>query len=180
MLPPGSFNRAALFLFLVSLCGCSLPVSGPSIQITEMPPADMGGVIKIDHIKGRVTGAQSNQVVVLYARSGAWYVQPWADKPFTTIAADSTWSNETHLGTEYAALLVDAEYKPTPRSDVLPSAGGQIVAVATVKGEGSVDPSPRKLSFSGYEWQVRQAPRALIWNASVSSASPARSTGVPG
>src|ERR1051325_2441295 len=94
---------AAILLLALILCGCARSLnSGPSIQITQIPPADQGGVIKLDVIKGRVTGAQSNQVIVLYARSGAWYVQPWADKPFTTIAADSTWSNETHLGTEYA------------------------------------------------------------------------------
>jgi hypothetical protein len=29
----------------------------------------------------------------------------------TAIQADSTWRSSTHLGTEYAALLVDAEYR---------------------------------------------------------------------
>jgi signal transduction histidine kinase len=131
---PGPTKRAALLLLLVALCGCSVPGNGPSIEITERPPADMGGVIKLDRIKGRVTGAQSNHVVVLYAHSGAWYVQPWADKPFTTIAADATWSNETHLGTEYAALLVERDYEPAPLTINLPNVGNGVIAIAVVEG----------------------------------------------
>jgi signal transduction histidine kinase len=134
MLPTGPTKHAALLLLLVALCGCSISRNGPSIEITEMPPADIGGVIKIDHIKGRVTGAQSDQVVVLYARSGAWYVQPWADKPFTPIAADSTWSSETHLGTEYAALLVERDYEPAPLTINLPNVGNGVIAIAVVEG----------------------------------------------
>lgn len=124
-----------VLLVVLLFGGCALKSNGPSIEITEMPPADMGGVIKLDHIKGRVTGAQSNQVVVLYARSaGAWYVQPWADKPFTTITGDSTWSNETHLGTEYAALLVERDYEPAPLTINLPNLGNGIIAIAVVEG----------------------------------------------
>ncbi|MGH9846572.1 MAG: sensor histidine kinase, partial [Blastocatellia bacterium] len=75
------------------------------------------------------------QHVVLYARSGAWYVQPFTDQPFTKIQPDSTWKNSTHLGTEYAALLVEPGYHPEARLDVLPTRGGGVVAVAAVKGE---------------------------------------------
>jgi signal transduction histidine kinase len=122
-------------LLLALLCGCSVSSgSGPSIQITDIPPADQGGVTKLDVIKGRVTGAQSGPVVVLYARSGAWYVQPWADQTFTTIASDSTWSNQTHLGTEYAALLVEPDYKPAPVTIDLPNVGNGVIAIAVVDG----------------------------------------------
>ena len=147
-----------LACLLAAACGSGQPPVAPSIRFTLVPGASVGGPQRLEPIAGQVTGARPGQKVVIYARSGGWWVQPLANEPFTDIGADGAWRNSTHLGTEYAALLVDAEYKPTPRADVLPSAGGQIVAVATVKGEGSVDPSPRKLSFSGYEWQVRQAP----------------------
>lgn len=125
----------AILLFALTLGGCSQnAATGPSIEITEIPPADQGGVIKLGVIKGRVTGAQSGQVIVLYARSGAWYVQPWADQPFTKIANDATWSNETHLGTEYAALLVDRNYQPVPLTINLPDVGNGVSAVAVVEG----------------------------------------------
>ena len=126
---------AAILLLVVALCGCSQsPRNGPSIQITDIPPADQGGVIKLDVIKGRVTGAQTGQVVVLYARSGAWYVQPWADQPFTNIASDATWSNQTHLGTEYAALLVERDYQPARVTIDLPNAGNGVIGIVIVDG----------------------------------------------
>lgn len=132
---PGPTRHAVVLLLLLALCGCSITSgSGPSIQITERPPADQGGVIKVDRIKGRVTSAQSDQVVVLYAHSGAWYVQPWADKPFTKIESDSTWTSETHLGTEYAALLVERDYEPAPLTIALPPVGNGVIAIAVVDG----------------------------------------------
>jgi len=80
-----------VLLFTLALCACAARTnSGPSIEITQIPPEDQGGVLKIDRIAGRVKGARSDQKVVLYARSGAWYVQPWADQPFTKIDNDST------------------------------------------------------------------------------------------
>jgi signal transduction histidine kinase len=126
---------AALLLFAMLLYGCARSAgSGPSIQVTEIPPADQGGVLKLDVIKGNVSGARNGQVVVLYAHSGAWYVQPWADHPFTNIGSDSTWSNETHLGTEYAALLVEQDYKPVPVTIDLPNVGNGVLAVTIVEG----------------------------------------------
>ena len=62
-----------------------------------------------------------------------------ANEPFTAIQPDRTWRNSTHLGTEYAALLVGRTIEPPARTDALPSPGGSVVAVATAKGEGAVD-----------------------------------------
>jgi signal transduction histidine kinase len=132
MRPP---TKCAAILLLALLCGCAPSSgSGPSIQITKIPPEDQGGVLKIDQIAGRVTGARSDQKIVLYARSGAWYVQPWADQPFTKINNDSTWSNETHLGTEYAALLVEQDYAPISVTIDLPAAGNGVIASTVVYG----------------------------------------------
>jgi len=61
-------------------------------------------------------------------------VQPYVDQPFTSIKPDSTWSNATHPGTEYAALLVEPGYQPPSVTDVLPTRGGAVVAVAVTKG----------------------------------------------
>jgi hypothetical protein len=86
-------------------------------------------------IKGRVSGARAGQQIVLFARSGAWYVQPFIDQSFTKIQPDSTWSSSTHLGTEYAALLVEPGYRPPVTTDVLPSIGGGVIAVTIAPGE---------------------------------------------
>jgi hypothetical protein len=110
----------------------------------------------MDNIAGRVVGSRAGQQIVIYARSGPWWVQPWPEKPFIPIRADSTWSTPTHLGFEYAALLVEAGYRPPPTLDVAPTQGGSVVAVSIVKGTGSVELAPTKpLQFSGYDWKVR-------------------------
>ncbi len=107
----------------------------PTIEFGKIPLLDEGGMAKIAVIEGRVTGARPGQQIVLYARSGAWYVQPFTDQPFTKIQPDSTWKNTTHLGTEYAALLVKPGYLPPSSVDVLPDKSASIVAVATAQGE---------------------------------------------
>jgi len=118
-----------------------------------VPQADEGARAKHDIIEGRVTGARPGQQIVLYARSGAWWVQPLVTRPFTRIQTDSKWTNATHLGTEYAALLVEPNYRPAATTDALPQPGGAIAAVARAKGASS--PPSASLRFSGYEWRIR-------------------------
>ena len=120
---------------LLSGCSTQHNGAGPYIEFTKVPLADGGGAEKLDVIEGRVGGAHPEQQIVLFARSGAWYVQPFADQPFTQIQADSKWRSPTHLGTEYAALLVEPGYKPPSVIDALPTEGGGVMAVAVVKGE---------------------------------------------
>ena len=144
------------------MCGCRSPKGAltPSIEVIKVPPADIGGPDKRDIIEGLATGVQPDQQIVLYARSEElWWVQPFSNRPFTKIQGDSRWKSETHLGTEYAALLVDQGYNPPLTAEVLPTVGNGVVAVAVVKGQGPALPSiPTKtLHFSGYEWTVRSA-----------------------
>ena len=90
-----------------------------------------------------------------------WWIQPLTVQPFTAIESDTTWKNAIHLGVEYAALLVEAGYRPANTTDELPAAGGGVLAVATVKGTGAftlASRAPRHLTFSGYDWEVRQIP----------------------
>jgi signal transduction histidine kinase len=103
--------------------------------MTRVPLADEGGPEKLDVIEGRVIGAHTGLQVVLFARSGAWYVQPLADHPFTQIQSDSKWRSATHLGTEYAALLVEPGYQPPATTDALPGKGGGVTAVVVVRGQ---------------------------------------------
>ena len=140
------------------LCGCKARRGNPApaIEFTKIPPAAQGGRERVDTIAGRVTGVRTGQRIVVYARSGPWWVQPWPDNPLIPIQADSTWSTPTHLGFEYAALLVEPRYQPPPTMDVAPSQGGAVVAVAIVKGVGDPQFAPtRPLHFSGYDWEVR-------------------------
>src|SRR6202453_1282373 len=147
-----------LVLLVTLLGGCHRQNSpgAPVIEFTRIPPAAQGGRERTDVISGRVDGAGPGQRIVVYARSGPCWVQPWPDKPFVPIQPDHTWSTPTHLGFEYAALLVDPGYEPPPTTDVTPTAGGAVVMVQTVKGVGAVQLAPTKLlSFSGYDWNVR-------------------------
>ncbi len=128
----------------------------PEVAFTNIPPAAQGGRERVAVIAGRVSGARPDQQIVVYARSGPWWVQPWPDKPFIPIKTDGTWSTPTHLGFEYAALLVDPGYHPPPTMDTAPVAGGSIVAVQMVKGIGDIQVAPTKpLKFSGYDWNIR-------------------------
>jgi hypothetical protein len=138
--------------------GChSQPANtGPAIEFTKIPPASQGGRERVDSIAGRVHGARPGQAIVVYARSGPWWVQPWPDQALIRIQSDSTWSTSTHLGYEYAAMLVDAGYQPPPTMDVAPTQGGMVAALKIVKGAGAPQLAPtRPLRFSGYEWRVR-------------------------
>jgi hypothetical protein len=155
----GHTRTTNLVLFLAILlggCHSQKPPGVPTIAFTKIPPAAQGGRERVDTITGRVIGAHPGQQIVVYARSGPWWVQPWPDKPFIPIQADDTWGTSTHLGFEYAAMLVEPGYQPPPTMDVAPSQGGSVVAVTIVKGIGSLQLAPVKpLHFSGYDWEVR-------------------------
>src|SRR5262249_39339163 len=151
-------KKAFLVVICILLGGCRTSGAnvGPSIEFSRVPQADERGRDKHDIIEGHVTGARPGQQIVLYARSGKWWIQPLVDQPFTKIQPNTKWVNATHLGTEYAALLVEPGYRPPTMMDAVPTPGGGVAAVAIVKGQSS---SPSTfLQFSGYEWRVRSAP----------------------
>jgi hypothetical protein len=148
-----------LLLALASACDTEDRGVRPSIQITTVPEAAAGGSDRRARIAGHVTGASAGHRVVLYAKSKVWWVQPLTAEPFTKIEANSTWGNSIHLGTEYAALLVDEGFTPADTSVSLPPVGGRVLAIATMKGAGDYsEDGPKTLTFSGYEWEVRQIP----------------------
>jgi signal transduction histidine kinase len=128
---------ATLVVSALSLGGCRASDGGrPSIEITRVPKAAPGGPDSaLVSIEGRVAGAGPGSRIVLFARSGAWWVQPYENDPFTSIQPDSGWSNQTHPGTEYAALLVDPRYHPPARADELPNEGNGVLAIARVEGK---------------------------------------------
>lgn len=147
-----------VFLSAVALVACRSEKSeeAPSIAFTKIPPAAQGGRERVDTISGRVSGARPGQRIVVYAKSGPWWVQPWPEQSLIAINTDSTWSTQTHLGYEYAALLVNADYHPAPTIDVAPTRSGSVVALKIVNGVGSLPDLPTvPLRFSGYDWNVR-------------------------
>src|SRR5262245_10340185 len=100
-----------LLIGVASGCVPKSPVA-PAISISTVPVASIGGADRMVRIAGRVTGAMPGQIIILYARSGPWFVQPYRSLPYTDIGVYGGWDTLTHLGTEYAALLVDAGYVP--------------------------------------------------------------------
>ena len=113
---------------------------------------------KLDIIQGRVSGAHAGQQIVLYAKAGAWWLQPLSSLPFTKVQPDSSWINSTHLGSAYAVLLVEPGYHPRAMMSALPEPGGDVAAVASVEGATTGPTTSPPLYFSGYEWRVRNAP----------------------
>src|SRR5215813_4936193 len=137
----GSRSRICRLSILIVVCallvGCRSSGAnvGPSIEFSRIPQADEAGRDKHDIIEGLVTGARAGQQIVLYSRSGTWWLQPLLSQPFTKIQSNGKWTNATHLGTEYAALLVEPNYRPPATTDTLPTPGGTVAAVAIVKGQ---------------------------------------------
>src|SRR5260370_18149665 len=162
-----ALSRCFLLLFVSSLLldGCQRGTSEPSVAFTKIPVSAVGGLDNMDTIEGRVIGVRPEQRIVLYAKSGGrWWIQPFARDPlFTEIQRDSKWRNVTHLGEEYAALLVDPSYSPPQTTEFLPATGGGAPAVGVLKVR-TADPSlpPKMLHFSGYDWLVRDLLRYRV------------------
>jgi hypothetical protein len=153
-------QRVLLLLFCALLGGCHSQEAKnqPVMEFSKIPPAAQGGRERVDTIAGRVTGARAGEQIVIYAKSGPWWVQPWPDQAFIPIHADSTWSTTTHLGYQYAALLVEPGYHPPPTIDEAPTQGGAVTLVRIVEGVGTLPPHPTvDLRFSGYDWKIQTA-----------------------
>jgi hypothetical protein len=158
---PGRLGTSLILIFLGlgfagHGCHSQKNSASPSIEFTHIPPAAQGGRERVDTISGRVKNARPKQQIVIYAHAGSWWVQPWPDHAFIPIKADATWTTETHLGFDYAALLVEPDYIPPPVMDTTPTQGGSVALVTIVKGAGTPQLSPTgSLKFSGYDWRVR-------------------------
>jgi hypothetical protein len=149
---------AAVACLSLGNCRTSRHPEEPSIEFSRVPPAGEGRDDILETIQGRVTGARPGQRIVLFSRSGKWWIQPFDSQPFTAIQPDSTWKSSTHPGSAYAALLVDSRYRPSPTLSALPQKGGAVLAAATVQG-GPHRPL-ETLQFSGYRWEIRETPSA--------------------
>src|ERR1700733_811770 len=101
---PLTVSRFAVFSLIVlalALSGCqgrdkSAARAQPVIKFTKVPIAGPDDPAKTSEISGRVIDAEPGLRVVLYSKGvAAWWVQPFANQPFTQIRSDSTWVSWT-------------------------------------------------------------------------------------
>jgi hypothetical protein len=159
-----------LVYFVLTGCHSSSRTFAPTVAFSRVPAAYQESPYKTDvfeHdyktdiIEGRATGARPGQRIVLYAKTdGRWGVCRQSGQPFTNIETDGRWKASVHLGTQYAALLVNPTYNPPEQTESLPTVGSGVVVLAVVDGEGPAPilPSPKILNFSGYEWTTSTGP----------------------
>jgi hypothetical protein len=154
-LNPNNWVPLCLISFLL-VSGCNRAAKGPVVEFTRVPPGGEGGPDRLDDIEGVVRDAPPGERIVVYAKAGTvWWIQPLATHPFTSIASGDSWKTSTHLGSEYAALLVDPGYEPPLTLKALPPTGNGVSAVVskTVGAEPAI--ATQTVKFSGYEWYVR-------------------------
>lgn len=141
---PGKLSILCLIVFLALLVACQGNASTgadnsteknttkPEIQITEVPPKG-AGPDKVERIAGTVGGVNIKESkVIVFAHTDTWYVQPYIEGSDTEIKDSNTWHTDTHLGSQYAALLVKNSYKPPTTTGRLPEVGGPILALVVV------------------------------------------------
>jgi hypothetical protein len=156
----GSAVILCLIVLLLGSFGCgrnAKQMVEPKISFTQVPQWNPGDRNLQDVMEGTVSGEQPNQRMVVYSKAGAmWWLQPLLTSPFVAILPDHAWRSETHLGTDYAVLLVDSSYQPAAVLDQLPNRGSGIAAVAVAHGPEKS--SSYFVDFSGYTWRVRWKP----------------------
>lgn len=106
--------------------------SAASIRITVVPKVGPGADF-FGEIAGTVKNAPAGSRVVLFSLGDMFYVQPYANAPFTKIGADGKWSATIHGGHEFVALLVKPGYEPPATTGEMPKVGGKILAAARAK-----------------------------------------------
>lgn len=119
-------------IFVVVLICLSISIAHSSdvtVEFTEVPKAGAGSGSQ-GNIAGVVKGISNpeNYKIVLYAHTDWWYVQPLTSDPYTNINSAGIWSNWTHLGYRYSALVVRKSFRPAAKIMTLPHVGGDVIA----------------------------------------------------
>lgn len=151
------FAVLCCLLILLNGCRASRDSGKPSIHFIQVPRhVSIGGPADLDPVRGTVSGSKPGEKIMIYSLTeGTWWVQPFRSRAFTEIAGDGSWSNVSHLGSQYAALLVNENHQVSARLTSLPAVGGDVLAVAFSPGDSNRPPDPKPLHFSGYDWKVR-------------------------
>jgi len=88
--------------------------------------------------------------VVIYALTNQWYVEPFANAPFTDIASDGSWTNTTFPWDVLVVLLVDpTNYAPAATSITNPALDPNVIAWTIYP------PGPISVNFSNYVWGIK-------------------------
>ena len=115
----------------------SVTLNTPSQGATQLS----GHACNVDPTKAKI---------VVYALTNQWYVQPLADAPFTSIAADGTWTSFTFPWSSITVLLVDpSNYSPAATKITNPALDPGVLAWATYPA------GPISVDFSGYTWGIK-------------------------
>ena len=63
-----------------------------------------------------------------------WYIQPLEETQLRRFLSDGNWTNWTHTGASYAAILVQPGYSPQAKRTILPAIGDDVLAETIVEG----------------------------------------------
>lgn len=88
--------------------------------------------------------------VVIYSLTNQFYVQPFADAPFTDIASNGSWTSSTHAWSSLVVLLVDPSNYIPAATEITNPALDQNVLAWTI-----YPPGPISVDFSGYTWGIK-------------------------
>ena len=130
-------GKASLIAFLVFVLAPGAMADSHVVVSFDRVPLQGAGDDSRGDISGSVSGLEKpgQYKIVIYAHAHRWWVQPTADKPLTDIGVDGKWSNWTHLGNRYAALVVKPGYQPPNNPQSLPEVGGDVIAVVEKKAK---------------------------------------------
>ncbi len=125
-----SISVSAVLIVLLSVSAALYADSDKRLEFTGVPPCGAGSDSQ-GNISGRVDGLEDPETykVVVYAHTDRWYVQPLESDPFTKIDSEGNWSNWTHLGYRYAALVVLPSFNPPSNPAVLPEGSDVVLSV---------------------------------------------------
>lgn len=103
-------------------------------------------------LSGHVDNVDTRRAkVVVYVLTNVWWVQPWANAPFTDIGSDGSWSSDTHRWNRIAVLLVDpARYTPAATLTTHPALDPLVLAWTEYPSTG-----PSSVEFAGRRWGIK-------------------------
>jgi hypothetical protein len=151
----------ALIIFaLLSRANLGLAASTPKIWFTKVSPyGDANG-----YAWGRVSGVSVSKYVILtYLEvENVWWTKPGLAAPATTIAANGAWKVDITTGgidrcaTRVLVFLVPKTADMT-KYQCAPCCGDFAIPEAVASATYDRRPTPRTLSFSTYQWDVRRS-----------------------
>jgi hypothetical protein len=122
-------------------------VEGQSPPAVTLNPPSPGA----SQLSGNAYNVNTSEIkVVIYALTNEWYVQPYADEPFTSISPDGSWSSFTNPWSSLVVLLVNpANYTPAATEITNPGLDPGVLAWTEYPS------GPVSVNFSGRTWGIK-------------------------